>query len=75
MNEFRSYLNLFRKHTRLILGGAVATALVAVAISYSLPPCYEASAILYIARKVEEKEKDYFTYEGFYGQQTAERIF
>lgn len=73
MKELKDYLFLFQKHARLILGGALIIAVVTVALSYFLPPYYEASASLYVARKIEDEGEEYFTYEGFYAQQTAER--
>ena len=51
----------------LILSSAVFV------LSSQLPSKFKASASIYIKRQVETESKNFFTYEGYYGAQTAEK--
>lgn len=49
----------------------LACGIVGVVLYYVIPPKYLASGTLYVERAVENGGGRYFTYEGYYNQQTA----
>ena len=72
--EVKEFLIPFRKNWRLILGAALALGLVAYGVSLRLPLKYQAIATLYVHHTVQDGEGEYFEYEGFYAQRSAQEF-
>lgn len=69
--ELKEVLIFFKKDYLPILLTGVVFALAGSVIYYLLPPSYNASGSFYIKREIDESGGNYFTYEGYYSQQTA----
>ncbi len=70
--ELKEIINTVSKYLKLITAIALIGGLVGTALYYALPKKYYASGSLVIFRTIENGEGRYFTYEGYYGQQTAQ---
>lgn len=71
--ELKALLKVIGKYKKQILVLSLfLSALIALVSSY-IPVSFRASATIYVKRQVEKGTPDYFTYEGFYSQQTAEK--
>jgi len=70
--ELKDLLNVIKKNGKVILVFSFLVGTLAVLISYFMPTAYRASATIYVKRQTEEESPDYFTYEGFYSQKTAQ---
>ncbi len=67
--EIRDILKKLRKHKRLIVLFVIIGFFFGCILNF-VPPTYTSSGSLYIKRSINQ-ETEYFTYEGYYGQQTA----
>ena len=67
--ELRDVIRKIRKYRYSFAYSIVIGAIVGIGL-YFLPPRYISSGSFYIKRSISA-EKNYFTYEGYYGQQTA----
>lgn len=67
--EIKEIIKKLRKYRGQIIFSIILGAILGVGI-YFLPPKYISSGSFYIKRSISG-EKNYFTYEGYYGQQTA----
>ncbi len=66
------YLEFIFSYIRLVLIVAAIFATIGVIFSLITPPVYRASTTLAVRREAAEDNPDYFTYEGYYAQQTAQ---
>lgn len=57
----------------LILGGSLVFTVAAYFISLSLPINYRTTLNLYVNRRIQEPSDKYYTFDGYYSQQAAER--
>lgn len=67
--EIKEIIKKIRRN-RLLLGISCFLGLLAGFVFFTLPPTYTASGSLYVSRKAENSEA-FFTYEGYYSQQSA----
>jgi capsular polysaccharide biosynthesis protein len=70
--EFFEIYNQLKKNLRIIVLSTLAFSLLGAALFYMLPKQYVATGLLYVQRRTESNKENVFTYEGFYGQQTAQ---
>ena len=70
-----------REYTKIIKGGWLLIVILAVGfgglcflVSSKLPPTYTASLTLYVKRQATEAREDYYTFDGYYSQQAAEKF-
>lgn len=71
--ELRLLLNKLWSARLFILSGSVILTLATYLISLSLPVNYRSSLNLYVSRKIQEPSDKYYTFDGYYSQQAAER--
>lgn len=71
--ELKDFIKVLAKSfkAQLVVGLIFATA--AYISVFIVPPKYKASATLFVTRQAEEVNDSYFTYEGYYAGQTAEK--
>lgn len=69
--ELFEYLKHLYRYRFLILAGLLVGSLAGFYLAASTPETYQATTSLYIQRKTQEPSDEYFTYEGYYAQQTA----
>ncbi len=74
--ELRKAFETFFKYRTFLLAVLILSGIVGYGISLKWPVYYRAQGLLFVNRTVEAKlgERTYYTYEGFYRQQTAERF-
>jgi capsular polysaccharide biosynthesis protein len=71
MLEVKDLIKEFNKNRKTIAAVSLFTALTGLAVYFILPTRYIAAGSFYIQRAVEDAQAEFFTYEGYYGQQTA----
>jgi len=71
--EVRDLVTKIWRPYRLVLLLSVLLAGVTYFVSKNLPASFRASGLLFVTRQADSSSTNYFTYEGFYSQQTAER--
>lgn len=71
--ELRQLLKKLWSARLFIVGGSVILALATYLISLSLPVNYRSSLNLYVSRRIQEPSDKYYTFDGYYSQQAAER--
>ena len=71
--ELRDLFEILGKYCRLIVLTASIFGLGAFVGSTQLPPKYEAVLTLYVKRTAEPAGENFYTYDGYYNQQAAER--
>lgn len=69
--ELKTLLAFIKKNALITTLIVLIFGLVGVGVYYLLPIKYLASGSLYVKRSVENGDSRYFTYEGYYNQQTA----
>jgi len=72
--ELREYLRIIRKNLPLIAGLVVVSGAAAFFFSQNLPPTYTTSLTLYVKRQPTEPSDKYYTFDGYYSQQAAEKF-
>ena len=71
--ELLELVAVLGKHRRLIALTTFVFGLGALLVSLQLPPKYEAILTLYVKRAAEPPSVEFYTYDGYYSQQVAER--
>ncbi|EKE00458.1 MAG: hypothetical protein ACD_22C00016G0001 [uncultured bacterium] len=69
--EFAELVNFFKKNAVTIALITLLCALLGCISYYVLPQKYLATGSLFVHRTVDKGSSQFFTYEGYYGQQTA----
>jgi capsular polysaccharide biosynthesis protein len=69
--DLKDILKFTKKNAIKITAVGLFFGLLGVAVYYWVPTKYLASGSIYVKRSVENGEGKYFTYEGYYNQQTA----
>ena len=64
-------LNFFKANALSLLLVSLVFGIAGVGLYYGLPVKYVASGSMYVKRAIEDGKGTYFTYEGYYNQQTA----
>ncbi len=72
--ELREYVRIIRRSLPLLVILAAAFGLLAFLVSQNLPTTYTASLTLYVKRQATEASADYYTFDGYYSQQAAEKF-
>ncbi len=72
--ELREYLKIVRKSLPLLIVLAAAFGTLAFLVSQNLPATYTTSLTLYVKRQATEPSADYYTFDGYYSQQAAEKF-
>jgi capsular polysaccharide biosynthesis protein len=72
--ELKDYTILIRRGLLLLIISATAFGLLAFFVSQQLPTTYAASLTLYVKRQAAEANPDYYTFDGYYSQQAAEKF-
>lgn len=63
-----------KKYFPILLITSVAAGLAAFALALNLPPSYEATQTLFVKRQAAGESKQFYTYDGYYSAQAAERF-
>ncbi len=71
--ELKGLLQILNSHRILLFLGALIFGVVALGISTQIPPRREARLDLYVKRAVQDPSEEFYTYDGYYSQQVAER--
>ncbi len=71
--ELKDLFDILRKHGVLLLLTTAFFAVTALVGSMLLPPRYTALVSLYVTRRAAPPSEDFYTYDGYYAQQAAER--
>jgi len=69
--ELKDFVKFLKKYLMYILVFGVASSALGVLAFYYFPAKYKASGNLFVSRKADEVSAEFFTYEGYYAQQTA----
>lgn len=72
--ELREYLKIVRKSLPLLVVLAAALGMLAFLFSQRLPTTHTASLTFYVKRQATEAREDYYTFDGYYSQQAAEKF-
>jgi len=72
--ELREYLRIVKKSLPLLIVLATVLGGLAFFVSLQLPPSYTASLTLYVKRQATEPSGEYYTFDGYYSQQAAEKF-
>jgi capsular polysaccharide biosynthesis protein len=70
--EFTEIVKFFSTYSKHILKAALVAGLAGTILFFAVPVKHIATGSFYIHRNVEGTTGRYFTYEGYYGQQTAQ---
>lgn len=68
--ELKRLIKIFLKNNVLLAGSVIVGIILGAAIYY-LPHKYSATGSFFVTRSTEPNTSEFFTYEGYYGQQTA----
>jgi capsular polysaccharide biosynthesis protein len=69
--ELKDIVRFINNNIKIILGSGFLLALLGMAAYFLIPDRYYSEGSFYIHREVEVGVEGHFTYEGYYGQQTA----
>lgn len=72
--ELREYLQIIKKNLPLLIVLPAVLGGLAAWVSQQLPETYTASLTLYVKRQATEPSTDYYTFDGYYSQQAAEKF-
>lgn len=72
--ELREYVKIIRKSLPLLVILAAGFGGLVFFVSQNLPTTYTASLTLYVKRQATEASADYYTFDGYYSQQAAEKF-
>jgi capsular polysaccharide biosynthesis protein len=72
--ELQEYVSLFKKNLRLVILLPIVFGAVAFLVSLQLEPTYTASLTIYVKRQASEPTGDFYTFDGYYSQQAAEKF-
>lgn len=72
--ELRDYVKIIKKGLPLLVILATAFGVLAFLVSQNLPTTYSASLTIYVKRQATEASPDYYTFDGYYSQQAAEKF-
>lgn len=72
--ELKSYVELIRKDIPLLVVLALVFGGLSYLISGKLPTTYSASLTIYVKRQASEPSIDYYTFDGYYSQQAADKF-
>lgn len=72
--ELQDYLKLFRKNAPLLILLSVALGGLSFLVSKNLPTTHTASLTVYVKRQATGASTDYYTFDGYYSQQAAEKF-
>ena len=70
--EFKVMLEILKKNIRFILMYSFTGALIGITAFFFIPQKYISSGSLFVTRQIEKNITEYFSYEGYYAQQTAQ---
>ena len=70
--EISVLTKLIKNRYKQLILAAIVGAVLGITLYYFLPVTYYATGALYVKRSVETNPAQYFSYEGYYGQQTAQ---
>lgn len=73
MMELREFLQLLGRYSRVLLLGAVLGGVLGLGVTWWLPEKENASLLLYVRRAAQASNPSFYTYDGYYSQQAAER--
>ena len=69
--ELKEIIEFIKKYIKQIILGSIIFGMVGALLHFVLPTKHYASGSLFIRRSVNPFTEDHFTYEGYYGQQSA----
>ena len=72
--ELREYTKIIKKGLPLLAVLATGFGGLAFLVSKQMSPTYTASLTLYVKRQATEAREDYYTFDGYYSQQAAEKF-
>lgn len=72
--ELKNIIKIVKRYGKFVVLTSLLFGVAAFVISVNLPPTYSASVVIYVRGQVAAPSKDFFTYEGFYSQQTAKEF-
>jgi capsular polysaccharide biosynthesis protein len=72
--ELREYVKIIRKNLTLLIALATAFGMLAFFVSQQLPTTYTASLTFFVKRQATDARDDYYTFDGYYSQQAAEKF-
>ncbi len=72
--ELREYVKIIKRSLPLLVILAAGFGGLAFFASSKMPTTYTASLTLYVKRQATEASADYYTFDGFYSQQAAEKF-
>lgn len=72
--ELKAYARIIGKSGKFVAAAAVFFAAGLFLLSYYLPPTYTASLTIYVKRRSTEPSGSYYTFDGYYSQQAAEKF-
>jgi len=70
--ELKQLINLITKNKLPILLSGLVAAVVGIFVFLLVPARYIATGSLFISRQIESNSDKYYSYDGYYGQQTAQ---
>ncbi len=71
--ELKDFIKVLSKSFKASLTLGLVFAAIALVFAFMVPNKYKASANLFVTRQAEQPNDNYFTYEGYYAGQTAEK--
>jgi len=71
--ELREFLEILNKYRRLLVLGTLVFGLLGFGMSLLLPEKERAVLTLYIRRSAQSPSAEFYTYDGYYSQQAAEK--
>ncbi len=72
--ELREYFTIIKSNFPLLVILATGFGGLAFLVSQQIPPTYTASLTIYVKRQATEPSADYYTFDGYYSQQAAEKF-
>ena len=69
--ELFEYLKYIYRYWKILLAGMIVGGIVAGALAFTSADSYMATVSIYVQRATDPSNDQYFTYEGYYAQQTA----
>ena len=67
-------LNFIKRYFLFLFTTAVVFAAVGAVLAIKIPPSFEASQTLFVKRQASAESKQFYTYDGYYSAQAAERF-